>query len=89
MKEITCRQLVELLIDFITGELPPDHHHRLERHLLECPPCVTYVETYRITIQLTRRLPCQPLPSSLIEKLRKALEEIHCAKNDERMTNDQ
>jgi anti-sigma factor RsiW len=76
MTEITCRQLVELLIDFITGELPPEHQQRIEKHLRECPPCVTYVETYRLTIQLTRRLPCQPPPPGLAVKLRKALEEI-------------
>jgi anti-sigma factor RsiW len=73
---ITCREMVELLIDFVTGELPPEHHRRIEQHLQCCPPCVTYVETYRLTIQLTRRLPCQPMPPALVEKLRKALAEI-------------
>ena len=74
--DITCRELVELLVDFVTGELPPEYHQRIERHLQRCPPCVTYVETYRITIQLTRRLPCQPMPPSLVAKLRQALAEI-------------
>jgi anti-sigma factor RsiW len=73
---ITCRELAELLVDFITGELPPDHHRRIEQHLMDCQPCETYVETYRLTIKLTRQLPCQPLPPALVEKLRKALEEI-------------
>jgi anti-sigma factor RsiW len=73
---ITCRELAELLVDFITGELPPDHHQRIEQHLADCHPCEIYVKTYRLTIQLTRCLPCQPLPPALVEKLRKALEEI-------------
>jgi anti-sigma factor RsiW len=74
--EITCRQLVELLIDFITGELPPEHCQCIEQHMQRCPPCMTYVETYRLTIQLTRRLPCQPMPPALVDKLRQALAEI-------------
>jgi anti-sigma factor RsiW len=73
---ITCRELAELLIDFVAGELPPEHHQRVEHHLECCPPCLTYLETYRMTIQVTRNLPCQPIPPELIEKLRAALKEI-------------
>ncbi len=72
---ITCRQLAELLIDFVSGDLPPDQRDRLEKHLRLCPPCVTYLETYQITIKLTRQLPCVPPPPQLIEKLRAALAE--------------
>jgi anti-sigma factor RsiW len=73
---ITCRELAELLIDFVSGELPPEHRAHIERHLKGCPPCVAYVETYQITIQLTRRLPCAPLPPELEKRLRAVLEEM-------------
>ena len=73
---ITCRQLAELLIDFVSGSLPPEHHQRIEQHLQACPPCVTYLETYKITIQLTRQLPCQPLPPALVKKLHEILAEL-------------
>jgi anti-sigma factor RsiW len=73
---ITCRQLAELLIDFVSGSLPPDHQQRVEQHLHDCPPCVTYLETYKLTIQMTRQLPCQPLPPALVQRLREILEEI-------------
>lgn len=71
---ITCRQLVELLIDFVSGDLDPDHCRHVEQHLCRCPPCVTYLETYKITIRLTRQLPPAPLPPELIARLRAALE---------------
>ena len=29
---ITCREVVELLIDFLAGELPPEHQSLLEQH---------------------------------------------------------
>ena len=74
---MTCQQLVELLIDFVSGELSQEHQALVERHLRICPPCVHYVETYKLTIQLTRQLPRhQPLPEALKERLWKALQEI-------------
>jgi anti-sigma factor RsiW len=73
---ITCRELAELLIDFIAGELPPEHHQRIEQHLRDCPPCEVFLKTYQLTIHLTRQLPCQPLPPQLVERLRAAVEEI-------------
>jgi anti-sigma factor RsiW len=73
---MTCRELAELLIDFVAGELPPEHHERVRQHLDRCPPCVTFVETYQITIRLTRQLPRHPLPPELERRLREALAEL-------------
>lgn len=73
---ITCRELVEFLIDFVSNELPPEHRARVEQHLKRCPPCVTYVETYQLTIRLTRQLPCKPMPPELVQRLREVLEKI-------------
>ncbi len=30
---MTCRELAELLIDFVSGELAPEHQERVEQHL--------------------------------------------------------
>jgi anti-sigma factor RsiW len=73
---MTCRQLVEFLIDFVSDELPDDHRRLIEQHLEICPPCVTYIETYRLTIQLTRQLPPRPIPPELADHLRSVLSEI-------------
>jgi anti-sigma factor RsiW len=73
---MTCRQVVELLIDFVSGELPPEHYALVEKHLNKCPPCVTYVRTYELTIRLTRRLPPAPLPEGLCQRLEAGLREI-------------
>jgi anti-sigma factor RsiW len=73
---ITCRELIALLCDFIDGELAEDQRCLVEQHLGNCPPCVVYLETYRLTIHLTRKLPCEPLPEKLQEKLRAVLEQM-------------
>jgi anti-sigma factor RsiW len=72
---MNCRQLAELLIDFVSDELPPERKQHLEHHLQKCPPCLAYLETYRATIRMTRQLPCVPVPPELLERMRKALEE--------------
>ena len=53
---ITCRELVEFLDDYVAVALPPDRAHEFERHLAVCPPCVTYLASYRATIALARTL---------------------------------
>ncbi|HMF12034.1 MAG TPA: zf-HC2 domain-containing protein [Gemmataceae bacterium] len=70
---MTCRELVELLLDFLDGELPDDRRQLLETHLALCPPCLAYLETYKVTIRLTRRLPNEPPPPELLERLKAVL----------------
>jgi len=73
---MTCRELTELLIDYIQGDLDAELCEHISRHLSACPPCEAFVATYRITVQLTRRLPAAPMPPELAERLQKAMREI-------------
>ncbi len=70
---ITCRELIELLFDFVAEDLPPERRQHVEQHLKRCAPCVHYVETYRLTIRLSRKLHCPAPPPELMERLRQAL----------------
>jgi anti-sigma factor RsiW len=72
---MTCRHLAEFLLDYVSGELPPDQCDHIRQHLCKCPPCVTYLETYQLTIKLTRQLPPVPVPPQLLERLRAALQQ--------------
>ena len=73
---MTCRELVELLIDFVSDELPAEHRQRVEQHLRRCPPCVAYLDSYQVTIRLTKQLPCEPLPPELEARLRAAVQDL-------------
>ena len=46
---IVCRQVVELVTDYLEGALPGELRDAVERHLAVCPPCVVYVEQMRTT----------------------------------------
>jgi hypothetical protein len=72
---ITCRELGEFLFDFEAGQLASEHREHFEQHLRLCSSCVAYVESYRLTIHMTRQLPRPPLPLHLAQRLRALLHE--------------
>ena len=51
---MTCRDMVQFLMDYLSEELPDDTRTVFERHVNACPDCVTYLATYRETIVLCR-----------------------------------
>ncbi len=46
----TCREVVELVTDYLEGQLTPGDRERFETHLAICEPCVAYLEQMRLTI---------------------------------------
>jgi anti-sigma factor RsiW len=72
---ITCRELVELLMDLVAGQLPPERRDLAERHLSHCPPCLAYLESYRTLVAVSRRLPAASLPARLERRLQTLLRE--------------
>ena len=55
-KELTCRELVELVTDYLEGSLSRRDRARFEAHLAGCTGCTEYVEQFRETIRLTGTL---------------------------------
>lgn len=72
---MTCRELVEMLIDYTEGDLPEEIRVQVEQHVKRCPPCGHFFTSYHITIKITRKLPPAPMPTSLTEKLKAMLKE--------------
>ncbi len=54
--EMACRELVELVNDYLGDALPTTGRARFEQHLGDCPGCVTYLDQMRATVAATRRL---------------------------------
>jgi anti-sigma factor RsiW len=54
--EMTCRELVELVTDYVEGALPDSERKRFDEHVAECPGCDAYVRQLRETIRLTGTL---------------------------------
>lgn len=51
--DMTCREAVSLVTAYLDGALGTGDHHRLERHLDECPHCREHLNQIRATILVT------------------------------------
>jgi anti-sigma factor RsiW len=49
---ISCREVVEIVTDYLDGALTAEDRARMDAHLEACPPCVLYVEQIRTTRRL-------------------------------------
>ena len=72
---MTCIQITELLIDLHDGTLSIEQTEAFHRHVKICADCAVVVETYHVTIKITRSLQkSQPaLPAGLEARLRAAV----------------
>ena len=61
LPEMPCRELVELITDYLEDRLSPVDRARFEAHLVECEACRTYLDQFRQTIRVLGRLPEESL----------------------------
>jgi predicted anti-sigma-YlaC factor YlaD len=57
VEQLSCRELVELVTDYLEGALPEEEHRRFEEHIGLCDGCRIYLEQIRQTISLLGHLP--------------------------------
>jgi predicted anti-sigma-YlaC factor YlaD len=73
-RSLTCRELTEVLTDYLEGAMAPEDIVRFEAHLEICDGCVTYVEQMRQTIRTVSTLrPSEveaTVPDDLLEAFR-------------------
>jgi anti-sigma factor RsiW len=53
---LTCKQLVELVSDYIEGALSPGLRDAFEQHIAGCDGCDRYVAQMRLTIAMLGKL---------------------------------
>ena len=58
---ITCREVVELLSDYLDGELPEPERVRVDEHLAGCDGCTMVLDELRETVRLTGMLTVEHL----------------------------
>ena len=54
--ELTCRELVEIVTDYLEGALSPEERIQFEKHLVMCDGCAIYLDQMRESIRLTGML---------------------------------
>ena len=53
---MSCKELVELVTDYLEGRLTGADLDRFEAHLGDCPPCGIYLDQMRLSVKLLGRL---------------------------------
>ena len=69
---LSCRELTELVTDYLEGALPPAEKSRFEDHLAECGNCEIYLEQIRATIRVSGTLTPDELTPDAEEALLQA-----------------
>jgi anti-sigma factor RsiW len=67
--EMACKELVEVITDYLERTLSESDRTRFDAHILTCPPCREYVAEMRTTLQLTGRITVDSISSSARDEL--------------------
>ena len=70
---MTCRELIDILDDYLDGTLPDDIRSGLESHLADCAPCRAYLATYRKTREIGTAATRVEMPDEMRARLRRFL----------------
>ena len=73
-RTLTCKELTEVLTDYLEGVMPLEDRARFEAHLAICEGCVTYVDHMRQVIATVHELRADDVeataPDDLLEAFR-------------------
>ena len=70
--ELSCKELTEVVTDYLEGTMDALERRRFEEHLSLCPACVTYIEQMKETIRHVGISGPVQIPSKLESDILKA-----------------
>ncbi len=66
---MTCKKTAELLLDYLDGELNVELVAPFEKHVADCGPCRTFLNTYKRTTVLCKEALLAAVPAELENRL--------------------
>jgi predicted anti-sigma-YlaC factor YlaD len=66
---MTCKELVELVTDYLEGALPLEDVADFEKHLSICSSCRTYLSQMKLTVETMGRLTEESIPENAKQEL--------------------
>ncbi len=70
-----CKDVVELLCDYLEGDLTDDLKKELEEHFNLCKPCIKFLRTYSTTSKICKQVVEENLDSVCVDELKKFLKD--------------
>ena len=68
--EVVCRDVVEVVNDYLEDAMSPEERAAFEQHLHACPWCLTYLNQIRASSSFVRRVTASELPQAFESSLR-------------------
>ncbi len=65
----TCQDAINLLLDYLDGEMPGEVAAELREHLSGCEPCEEFLHSYRATPGLCRQAMRAKMPQEVAQRL--------------------
>ncbi len=69
---MTCRQVVELMTDYLEDALSTPDRARFEQHIAGCDGCTAYLAQLRMARKIMGRLADEPVPAAVKKELLEA-----------------
>ncbi|HXD70516.1 MAG TPA: zf-HC2 domain-containing protein [Gaiellales bacterium] len=69
---LACREVVELVTDYLEAALDDRDRERFERHLGGCDGCAAYLEQMRVTLRVAGRIEPEAIDPVFRERLMQA-----------------
>lgn len=66
---LVCRQAVDLMSDYLDGQLSRRRRRRLERHLKDCDACRAFLQQLRVTIAASGAVEPDDIPPDVMTAL--------------------
>jgi anti-sigma factor RsiW len=79
---LTCREMVELVTDYLEGRLHDAARERFEAHVVECPACTLYIEQMRMTIAALGHIPPETISPEAERELLEAFSDWRVGESD-------
>jgi anti-sigma factor RsiW len=66
---VRCREVVELMTEYLEGTLSAGDRARFESHIAGCNGCQAYLAQLRTTLKVLGAMPDEPMPEPLKAEL--------------------
>ena len=71
-RTLTCRELTEVITDYLEGTMAPEDRARFDAHLELCEGCVNYVSQMRQTIRAVHALELEHVEATVTDDVLEA-----------------
>ena len=73
IRMVSCKQVVELLSDYLEGELQGKDKRTMDLHVMACSECKNFADSFRETGRLVQSLRYDEIPPEFRTRLREVL----------------